>query len=175
MRAGVIGLGDMGSGIAKNLMANGFETWGLDLDPARQSAFAEAGGQTAADVAEVGRNADAVFVMVMNGDQAKSVIYDGLMPHMAKGGAVILSATIKPREARRDWRGHGRVWPAPDRYACVRRVPGRAGRHVDDDGGGPGCGSGPVRPGDGGGQRQYSPRRHKNPAMAKPSKPVCNH
>ena len=31
MRAGVIGLGDMGSGLAKNLIANGFETTGLDL------------------------------------------------------------------------------------------------------------------------------------------------
>lgn len=31
MRAGVIGLGDMGSGLAKNLIKNGFETTGLDL------------------------------------------------------------------------------------------------------------------------------------------------
>lgn len=100
MQAGVIGLGDMGSGLAKNLMANGIKTWGLDLDPARQAAFVEAGGNAAQDVAEVGRNSDAVFVMVMNGDQAKSVILDGLVPSMAKGGAVILSATIKPRESR---------------------------------------------------------------------------
>lgn len=100
MRAGVIGLGDMGSGLAKNLMANGFETWGLDLDAARQDAFVSAGGRPGIDVAEVARNADAVFVMVMNGDQAKSVILDGLVPNMAKDGAVILSATIKPREAR---------------------------------------------------------------------------
>lgn len=102
MRAGVIGLGDMGSGLAKNLMKNGYETWGLDLTPDRQAAFTAAGGQGARDVAEVGRNADAVFVMVMNGDQAKSVILGetGLVSAMAPGGAVILSATIKPREAR---------------------------------------------------------------------------
>lgn len=100
MRAGVIGLGDMGSGIAKNLMANGFATTGHDLDPARQAAFKDMGGILASDASEVGAQADAVFVMVMNGDQAKSVILDGLVPNMAEGGAVILSATIKPREAR---------------------------------------------------------------------------
>ena len=101
-RAGVIGLGDMGSGLAKNLITNGFETTGLDLSEARMSAFTELGGKPAASVAEVGANADAVYIMVMNGDQAKSVILGegGLTSSMAKGGAVILSATIKPREAR---------------------------------------------------------------------------
>ena len=100
-RAGVIGLGDMGSGLAKNLIKNGFETTGLDLSEARMEAFRELGGNPAASVAEVGANADAVYVMVMNGDQAKSVVLgdNGLISHMAKGGAVILTATIKPREA----------------------------------------------------------------------------
>ncbi len=102
MRAGVIGLGDMGSGLAKNLIRNGIETWGLDLAPNRLDAFVELGGNAATTPAEVGANADAVFVMVMNGDQAKAVILgeDGLIGAMAKGGAVILSATIKPREAK---------------------------------------------------------------------------
>lgn len=101
MKAGVIGLGDMGSGIAKNLMKNGIAVTGLDLDARRLEAFVAAGGAPAATPADVGAAADAVFVMVMNGDQAKSVILeDGLVSTMAKGGAVILSATIKPREAR---------------------------------------------------------------------------
>ncbi len=102
MRAGVIGLGDMGSGLARNLIANGFETSGHDLKDTRMAAFRDMGGQPAADVAGVGAASDAVFVMVMNGDQAKSVILgpEGLVAHMPKDGAVILSATIKPREAR---------------------------------------------------------------------------
>lgn len=101
MNAGVIGLGDMGSGIARNLIKNGFEVAGLDLSADRMTAFAEMGGKPAASAAEVGANADAVFVMVMNGDQAKSVVLgDGLASSMAKGGAVILSATVRPREAR---------------------------------------------------------------------------
>ena len=102
MKAGVIGLGDMGSGLAKNLIANGFETSGFDLSDARMKAFAKLGGRTAASPAEVGAASDAVFVMVMNGDQARAVVLgeDGLASTMADGGVVILTATIKPAEAR---------------------------------------------------------------------------
>lgn len=102
MRVGVIGLGDMGSGLAKNLMANGFETSGYDLSETRMEAFREMGGHAATSAAEVGAASDAVFVMVMNGDQAKEVILGetGLLTTLLEGGAVILSATIKPREAR---------------------------------------------------------------------------
>ncbi|MBX2825306.1 MAG: NAD(P)-dependent oxidoreductase [Gammaproteobacteria bacterium] len=101
-RTGVIGIGDMGSGLAKNLLANGFSVTGLDLLEHRMKAFVDLGGTAATTVAEVGKNADAVFVMVMNGDQVKSVIFgeDGLMNTMAAGGVIILSATIKPAEAR---------------------------------------------------------------------------
>jgi putative dehydrogenase len=98
---GVIGLGDMGSGLAKNLMSNGFSVFGLDLKPERQAAFTDMGGTLVDDAADLGRRVDAAFVMVMNGDQAKSVILgpDGLVENMEQGGVVILSATIKPHEA----------------------------------------------------------------------------
>lgn len=100
-RAGVIGLGDMGSGLAKNLMANGFETSGFDLSDDRMTAFTAAGGKGCVAVAEVGAASEVVFVMVMNGDQAKQVILgpDGLAQHMAAGGIILLTATIKPSEA----------------------------------------------------------------------------
>ncbi len=101
-RAGVVGLGDMGSGLARNLLAAGLRTTGLDLSEARMKAFEEMGGAPAASIADVGKAADAVFVMVMNGDQAKTVILGdgGLIGHMKPGGAVLLTATIKPKEAR---------------------------------------------------------------------------
>ena len=102
MRVGVIGVGDMGSGLALNLIKNGFETTGYDLLESRMKALVATGGRAAANVAQVGQNADAVFVMVMTGAEAKSVILgqEGLISHLPKGGAVILSATIKPTEAR---------------------------------------------------------------------------
>ena len=102
MRAGIIGLGDMGSGLAKNLISNGIETSGLDLSLDRVMAFEALGGTACANAAEVGARSDAVFVMVMNGDQVKSVLFgdNGLVGAMAEGSAIILTATIKPREAQ---------------------------------------------------------------------------
>ncbi len=100
-RTGVIGLGDMGSGLAKNLIAAGLTTAGFDLSPDRMAAFEAMGGVPAASAAGVGVDADAVFVMVMNGDQAKQVILgDGLASTMRRGSIVLLSATIKAGEAR---------------------------------------------------------------------------
>ena len=99
---GVVGLGDMGSGLAKNLLKHGFNVQGADLLPHRQEAFRAMGGQLADCPADVGRGADAVFVMVMTGEQAKSVILapDRLLATMGGGSAIELSATTKPREAR---------------------------------------------------------------------------
>ena len=100
-RIGVVGIGDMGSGLAKNLIAHGFTVTGIDLLPHRMAAFTAMGGIAATSPAQVGQASDAVFVMVMTGDEAKQVILgdDGLVSYLPKGGAVILSATIKPSEA----------------------------------------------------------------------------
>ena len=100
--AGVIGIGDMGSGLAKNLLKHGFAVSGVDLKPERMAAFRAMGGRGLSNAAEVGQASQAVFVMVMTGEEAKEVILgpDGLVSHLPQGGAVILSATIKPREAR---------------------------------------------------------------------------
>ena len=102
LRGGVIGLGDMGSGLAKNLIKHGIETTGFDLSPARMQAFKEMGGKAASSVAQVAHHADAVYVMVMNGEQAKSVILGkyGLIGQLKKGSVIILTATIKPSQAQ---------------------------------------------------------------------------
>lgn len=103
--AGVVGLGDMGSGLAKNLIAAGFETSGFDLSEKRMQAFEALGGRPASSVADVGAHAEIVFVMVMNGAQAHQVIIGdenspGLVSTMTPGGVVMLTATIKAHEAR---------------------------------------------------------------------------
>ena len=102
MKAGVIGLGDMGSGLARNLIKNGFETSGFDLSERRMKDFEDMGGVVCTNAADVGKHADAVYVMVMNGAQAHEVILgpSGLVTTMHSGGIIILSATIKASEAR---------------------------------------------------------------------------
>ena len=59
MRAGVIGLGDMGSGLAKNLIENGFETTGFDVSDKRMAAFRDLGGRVASGPREVSRGGGA--------------------------------------------------------------------------------------------------------------------
>jgi len=109
---GVIGLGDMGSGLALNLIKNGYETSGFDLSDKRLQAFGEIGGKCQSSVADVARQSDVVFVMVMTGAQADLVINgaDGLVACMPDGGVVILTATIKPSEVEQianDMQGSG--------------------------------------------------------------------
>ena len=60
-KVGVIGIGNMGSGLAKNLIKNGFATSGHDIDPTKMQAFSDMGGQAANNAAEVGAVADAVW------------------------------------------------------------------------------------------------------------------
>lgn len=104
-KVGVIGLGDMGSGLAKNLIASGFRVAGFDLSPKRMADFVEMGGSACDDASSVGQDARAVFVMVMNGDQAKDVILNDLKSTMARGSCVVLTATIHSTEARDIARG----------------------------------------------------------------------
>ena len=98
-KVGVIGLGNMGMGMAKNLIKSGFSVIGFDLDDKRLLKLKENGGSTATSTVQIGEETDAVFVMVMNGEQVKAVVAD-----LAKGlkdrGTIILTATITPEEAR---------------------------------------------------------------------------
>jgi len=98
-KVGVIGLGNMGMGMAKNLIKSGFSVIGFDLDDKRLPKLKENGGSTATSTVQVGEETDAVFVMVMNGKQVKAVVAD-LATGLKDRGTIILTATITPEEAR---------------------------------------------------------------------------
>lgn len=102
-RIGICGIGDMGSGLAKNLIAAGFTVSGFDPDPARLTAFKALGGVPVSSPAAAGEGADAVFVMVMNAAQLNEVVFGGddhggLVSSMAKGATIITTATILPAD-----------------------------------------------------------------------------
>ncbi len=101
-KVGVIGLGDMGSGLAKNLIKNNFSTWGYDLNKKRMVDFSSIGGNTTSSIQEVAKNVEAVFVMVMNGHQTNEIIFGdkGLANNLAENSVIILTSTIKPHEAK---------------------------------------------------------------------------
>ena len=98
-KVGVIGLGNMGMGMAKNLIKSGFSVIGFDLDDKRLLKLKENGGSTATSTVQVGEETDAVFIMVMNGEQVKAVVSD-LVTVLKDRGTIILTSTITPEEAR---------------------------------------------------------------------------
>ncbi len=97
----VVGLGNMGMGMAKNLLAAGFSVTGFDLRPARVQLLAEQGGQPALSLADLAA-AEAVFIMVMTGAQVMEVVAGegGLMHCLSAGASIIVSATVQPAELR---------------------------------------------------------------------------
>lgn len=101
-KIGIVGLGDMGIGLSRNLLKAGFDLTGFDLREERRNLLREAGGTPADSVADVGANSDTVFVMVLNGKQAIGVVggEHGLATTMRPGGTIIVSATIEPAEVR---------------------------------------------------------------------------
>ena len=101
-KVGIVGLGDMGSGMATNILESGFSLTGFDLSEVRMAELKEAGGTPAANCREVAQNSDTIFVMVLNGDQVKQVVLGegGLLEAAKPGTTIIISATIKPGEIR---------------------------------------------------------------------------
>jgi len=101
-KVGFVGLGNMGIGMAKNLLKNGFELTGYDLREERLKELSRLGGKPAANCREVAENSEAVFVMVLNGDQVKEVVSGekGLLEGLKPNSTIIVSATINPSEVR---------------------------------------------------------------------------
>jgi len=101
----VVGIGNMGSGLAKNLIAAGMTVKGYDLLEERMAAFDALGGIRTNSSAEAGDGSEAAFVMVMNGAEVNHVVFgedgsSGLVSTMKPGSVIILSATIHANEAR---------------------------------------------------------------------------
>ncbi len=101
-RIGIVGLGDMGSGMSVNLLKAGYQLTGFDVNRSRGDAFSKMGGVLATSNQEVGRASDLVFVMVLNGTQAYEVVcgVNGLLAGLAPGSTIVISATIDPAEVK---------------------------------------------------------------------------
>ncbi len=89
---GLIGIGLMGTALARRLLAAGFEVVGFDMDPAKRRALEEMGGRAAGSVLDVGRAGSLVLVAVLTTDQVEQVVEgpDGLLS---------LSSSPEPRVA----------------------------------------------------------------------------
>ena len=102
MKIAVVGLGSMGSGMARSLLRAGHVVTGCDLSDAARQRLDDAGGTAFATPAEAARGADIVITVVLNDAQTESVLFgaDGAVTAMHPGAVVISSATMPPDAAR---------------------------------------------------------------------------
>ncbi|MDI1449387.1 NAD(P)-dependent oxidoreductase [Polyangium sp. 6x1] len=96
MKVGFIGLGAMGQGMAKNLLAAGHELSIYNRTKEKAEALGAAGARVAETPAEAARGAEAVFSMLAEDSAVEKVVFaeNGLLAGLARGAVHISSSTI---------------------------------------------------------------------------------
>ena len=101
---GFIGLGMMGHGMAKNLLAKGFALrFTAHRNRTNLQDLLDAGAAEVASRVELVRGADVVIVCVTGSPQVEEIVYghDGLLAAAAKGLIVIDTSTAEPASSTR--------------------------------------------------------------------------
>jgi 3-hydroxyisobutyrate dehydrogenase-like beta-hydroxyacid dehydrogenase len=107
MDVGFIGLGQMGAGMAGNLVTAGHRVTVFNRTPARAAPLLAAGATAAANVAEACRG-DAVVTMVADDDALEAVVLGdaGLLTTLASGALHVSASTISVALAERFTAAH---------------------------------------------------------------------
>jgi len=108
MQTGFLGLGAMGTPMARTLLAAGFRVTGYDADPARLAALVPQGLVAAASAASAARGADVLIVMVQNFAQASAALLGdagdatnaGAFAALPDDATVLVTSTLAPVQAR---------------------------------------------------------------------------
>lgn len=97
----VFGLGSMGMGMARSLLAAGHQVHGFDLNAEAAKRFETFGGAPAVADKMAG-DLDIVVSVVLNGAQTRSVLFGeaGIAPRLKPGAVIISCATLAPEVAR---------------------------------------------------------------------------
>lgn len=101
MKIGFVGLGAMGSRMAKVLIEAGHDVSGFDLNADAVGALKAAGGAAASSAAEAAKGADACVLVVMNGAQAKAALFgpEGIASTLTQGAVIVSCVTMGPADA----------------------------------------------------------------------------
>jgi len=99
---GIIGLGNIGFGMACNLLKAGFQVVACDIRREAVDALEKKGAAIAANAGAVGRQCSIVFSVVLNYPQSLSILEgpDGLLQNMTAGSTIFVCSTISPDQAR---------------------------------------------------------------------------
>jgi 3-hydroxyisobutyrate dehydrogenase len=101
-RLGFVGLGAMGSPMAKRLAGAGFELKVFDVFEERTRPIVELGAKSTSSPKEAAESTEALVVMVANAEQAKGVLFgEGRAAEaLPEGAAVVVMSTIGPEAVR---------------------------------------------------------------------------
>jgi len=100
MKIAFIGLGNMGGGMAANLVKAGHEVRAFDLSEPALAAAREAGCSTFPTAKEACVEAEAVVSMLPNGAIVKQVYWDDVIGHAPEGAILLDCSTIDVATAR---------------------------------------------------------------------------
>ena len=101
-KVGLIGLGAMGSGMAKSLRRAGHDVHVYDIRWEVAQAFAQEGGTACASLAELGAACDVVISVVVNAAQTEEVLFGpkgdgtGCAASLKKGSVFVMCSTVDP-------------------------------------------------------------------------------
>jgi 3-hydroxyisobutyrate dehydrogenase-like beta-hydroxyacid dehydrogenase len=91
---GVVGLGLMGSVLARRLIASGFDVVGYDIESAKTDGLAALGGRAAASVGELAREANPIILAVFDTDQVEEVMEGPILAALGDGsGRIVMCAS----------------------------------------------------------------------------------
>lgn len=95
---GLIGLGAMGSGMARSLRRHGCNVHVVDVRSEVAQAFAAEGGVACASPAELAAQCDVIVSVVVNAAQTESVLFGegGCAAAMKPGSAFVMCSTVDP-------------------------------------------------------------------------------
>ncbi|MCC6533933.1 MAG: NAD(P)-dependent oxidoreductase [Burkholderiales bacterium] len=102
-KVGLIGLGNLGEPMAKNLVKAGFEVAVYDVRAQPMSVLANLGATACASPAEVGSRCDTIFTMVLNLEQTEAVVFgpEGVSGSMRPGSKLVIGSTLGPEPVHR--------------------------------------------------------------------------
>ena len=103
MKIGFIGLGNVGSKIAKNLINNGFKLTVLDLDKTLSSSFEDMGAQWAASPKDLAVNSEMIITCLPSPKACSDVMEgeDGVLKGLSKGKIWAEMSTTDFEEVKR--------------------------------------------------------------------------
>lgn len=105
-KLGMIGVGKMGLSLSQQLLADGHQVWGYDIDPAQMDKLAAAGGTPCANAREVAEASDITFSILLKPQHIEDNLFgaDGI-DKAGKGGLIHVEMSTMPPAFQRDLAG----------------------------------------------------------------------